>query len=735
MVGVTGADSDTGFGSATLWNSDGSAEVLGFGTYGTTYAGTDGTHQFAEEAVWSGSAASAISLHATYSAGILVRVFGSSGGQFVGSAGLLPHAMLWNGLDAAPIDLHPTDLGFDSSGAYGTNGTQQVGSGGFHISDYPYGRSHALLWSGSADSAVDLHPTNIPGMTDSSAAATDGLQQVGEAWNSATPSQPHALLWNGSADSAVDLNPAGFLSSYAIGVAGGKQIGDGTSAAGDEALLWSGTAQSVINLHELLPSDFTKSYAGGIDATGDVFGIAFNATDQLYHSIEWVPAAVPEPNGLVLAGFGLAGLFWMRIGVRRACALAGHSADNRWFTLPIERGSLMNRIFTPVALLTLLAAAGSVAQAAQYTAMDLYSMTSPAGYNQPAFSPYGQFAFGGQVGGSAINANDDPEDGARGYAVLWNSDGSAVVLGQGYLGDSYVRTDGTHQFTSGIVWSGSAASATYLQISNNAIPWVFVNGSGGGQFVGSAYFLAHAILWNALDAAPIDLHPTLLNFDESQALGTNGSQQVGDGNVLIGGVPHTHALLWVGSAESAVDLHPTNIPGMTDSAAVATDGLQQVGEAWNSATLSQPHALLWSGSADSAVDLNPADFAFSYANGVSNGKQIGWGYNTANSADNALLWSGTAQSVLNLHGFLSSDFTRSYASGMNASGDVFGIAFNSSDQTVPRDRMGPRVRPRAEWPSAGWLGTGRSVLDAHPCPPRMCACGPFSGQEMVRSSE
>ena len=82
--------------------------------------------------------------------------------------------MLWNGLAAAPIDLNPTDLGFQSSEAIGTNGTQQVGYGNIGLPGGNVGPTHALLWSGSADSAVDLNPTNILGITDSAAVATDG---------------------------------------------------------------------------------------------------------------------------------------------------------------------------------------------------------------------------------------------------------------------------------------------------------------------------------------------------------------------------------------------------------------------------------------------------------------------------------------------------------------------------------------------------------------------------------
>ena len=82
--------------------------------------------------------------------------------------------------------------------AEGTDGVHQVG--------YAYGldfQQHAMLWSGSADSAIDLQPTNLPALnlTNSTAIGVHGMQVVGSG------SGLHALLWNGSANSAVDLTP------------------------------------------------------------------------------------------------------------------------------------------------------------------------------------------------------------------------------------------------------------------------------------------------------------------------------------------------------------------------------------------------------------------------------------------------------------------------------------------------------------------------------------------------
>ena len=73
----------------------------------------------------------------------------------------------------------------------------------------------------------------------------------------------------------------------------------------NHALAWAGTADSCVDLQALLPSDFVGSMATGVDAAGDVFGVAHDTSGH-YHAIEWVP--VPEPLSaawLVAVGFTL----------------------------------------------------------------------------------------------------------------------------------------------------------------------------------------------------------------------------------------------------------------------------------------------------------------------------------------------------------------------------------------------------------------------------------------------
>src|SRR5438876_294648 len=57
-----------------------------------------------------------------------------------------------------------------------------------------------------------------------------GSQQAGEGAGSETGGGFHALLWSGTASSVVDLNPSGFDGSAAYGISGSQQVGFGSSA-------------------------------------------------------------------------------------------------------------------------------------------------------------------------------------------------------------------------------------------------------------------------------------------------------------------------------------------------------------------------------------------------------------------------------------------------------------------------------------------------------------------------
>jgi hypothetical protein len=156
--------------------------------------------------------------------------------------------------------------------------------------------------------AIDLHPR---GFIESRAFGISGGQQVGFGIDGS--GVPHALLWTGSAASLVDLHPRGFEFSEARGVSGGQQVGFGLDG-GFHALLWTGSAASAVDLNAFLPPGFTEAEANGIDAEGNIVGLAFGPAG--FHAFLWT--VVPEPSTIVLFGIGLAGIVIAGWGRKKA---------------------------------------------------------------------------------------------------------------------------------------------------------------------------------------------------------------------------------------------------------------------------------------------------------------------------------------------------------------------------------------------------------------------------------
>lgn len=316
LVGLGRASNDSL--RALLWTSSGQPIDLTPtqlpGVTGAYAAATDGVRQVGgtegndgRALLWSGTAASVVQLHPTNLSGILNSfATGVAGGRQVGygekaNSNNNYHALLWLGTAGSAIDLNPS--GYPGSQAFNTDGTRHVGE-----AKGPGGVEHALLWTGdTAASAVDLHPANLlslSGLLHSGAVGVGGGQQVGYGDNGMGTGR-HAILWSGTAASAIDLNPTnlpGLSGSSGFATNGTRQVGTAFSTANPQlthAMLWSGTAASAIDLHALLPAPFqtagARSAALGIDPEGNAFGWAQDA--QLhYHAIEW---AVPEPSAAV----------------------------------------------------------------------------------------------------------------------------------------------------------------------------------------------------------------------------------------------------------------------------------------------------------------------------------------------------------------------------------------------------------------------------------------------------
>jgi hypothetical protein len=209
------------------------------------------------------------------------RVSGSSGGP---PEAIIDHAALWTPT-GIQVDLNPA--GFAISGASATNGTRQVG----FAATTSTGFSQAVLWSGTAATAVDLNPTRLPGVLGSGASgiSPDGLQQVG---NVTYASSSDAVVWNGTAASAVDLNPSGFGGSIAFGTDGVHQVGQASRGVAGQfhdfhAFLWNGSTASAVDLH---PDGFLSSGAVGISGDQQVGSGTIpsaNGASPLIHALLW----------------------------------------------------------------------------------------------------------------------------------------------------------------------------------------------------------------------------------------------------------------------------------------------------------------------------------------------------------------------------------------------------------------------------------------------------------------
>jgi hypothetical protein len=227
--------------SAINLHPPGFAASYGTGIYGTSQVGY-GYNSAAgnyHALLWHGTAASAIDLHP---GGVdTSQAAGVSGGFQVGHGsgpitGGNRHALLWSGTAASVVDLHPP--GFRHSRAFAVSGASQVGDGLLTGVG-----THALLWYGTAASFVDLHPT---GFTSSSAHGVAGSLQVGSAAGPGAPGKGHAMLLTGTPESALDLHvflsglgPT-FTQSVAYNIAdNGSIVGFATDTVGRSyAVLW-----------------------------------------------------------------------------------------------------------------------------------------------------------------------------------------------------------------------------------------------------------------------------------------------------------------------------------------------------------------------------------------------------------------------------------------------------------------------------------------------------------------
>jgi hypothetical protein len=197
-------------------------------------------------------------------------------------------------------------------------------------------------------------------------------------------------------------------------------------------------------------------------------------------------------------------------------------------------------------------------------------------------------------------------------------------------------------------------------------------GSVGGFPGGAVAPANHAFIWADGALAPVDLHPSFLDFPElnapgnSFALATDGLNQVGYG---VGAATNqrTVALRWRGTADSAEVLQPPF--NYHDTKALGTCGGQSVGYGVTvvpvngRGTVRQVggpvHAVLWNAGSTVGIDLNNGAEA-TVAVDCDGARQVGYGGKMDVSGNvvetKAMMWFGDRNSFIWLHpsGYVSS---------------------------------------------------------------------------------
>jgi hypothetical protein len=252
---------------------------------GTLITDDAGYFGYNHAAVWQGSSYAFTDLNPAGSCGSCSpgsNAYGTDGTSIAGSSGSPLHAFLWKIKKLnAPVDLNPNGAAY--SEAYAVRGTLQAGYA------YPAGSSaaHAVLWHGTAASAVDLTPSTIT----SAYVAALGTNSEAGCGTPVGQSVTHALLWHGTAASMIDLHPTGFTDSCARAAQGKVQAGYGhvASSGALHALVWTGKASTAVDLQQYLPAAFTSSEAYAMDKSGNILGSAYSTSTASWHAVQWIP--------------------------------------------------------------------------------------------------------------------------------------------------------------------------------------------------------------------------------------------------------------------------------------------------------------------------------------------------------------------------------------------------------------------------------------------------------------
>lgn len=187
------------------------------------------------------------------------------------------------------VELHPA--GFDDSAAQGitADGTQQVGdmSTGVFLTNFD---GTAVLWSGSAASAVDLTPPVPMGFDETLGiygSSVGGGNQAGFAF--LPDFTTHAVVWSGTGASAIDIHSAaaGADSTEAVYVDADVAAGTSYFFSSVEATAWDLSPLTATSLHPV--SGYNNTTVLGSDGT------RFVGTGQIplpqTHAMLWTSAS------------------------------------------------------------------------------------------------------------------------------------------------------------------------------------------------------------------------------------------------------------------------------------------------------------------------------------------------------------------------------------------------------------------------------------------------------------
>jgi hypothetical protein len=266
--------------------------------------------------------------------GIAYAIFGDKVGGYIGVGNNNVHAALWTHGESRLADLNPVH--FTSSYCFDVNADHQVG---YAIVDRDTQTINAMLWSGSAHSAVDLDN----GDDDSFAYAIAGDTVVGESLN-------HAAFWSVATHQMTDLQPDNFSGfSTANGVARGIQVG---MMGG--AVAWHSTAASAKFLQQ---GSFDATDANAVNDHGVIVGYATKFDSQIgnvlfQHAVVW-PSESAAP--VDLGQFLPAGIDSQALAIGQDGTIVGEANNHAVMWVPTATAiglplALPNALFTLMAI-------------------------------------------------------------------------------------------------------------------------------------------------------------------------------------------------------------------------------------------------------------------------------------------------------------------------------------------------------------------------------------------------